>query len=122
MTTVIKVERKGVLFLVIDRERLVDDLSLQEVQHAVLEILAQNQPRIVLDLGRVGFVSSAALGMLVRFRKRRGEHGFPLKLCGVGTAVDEAFRITGLNTLFEIYETEADAIASFNPPSEGAKE
>ena len=114
MTTVIKVEKKGVLFVVIDRERLVDDLSLQEVQHAILDILAQNQPRTVLDLNRVSFVSSAALGMLVRFRKRRGEHGFPLKLCGVGGAVDETFRITGLNTLFEIYETVEAAIASFD--------
>jgi anti-sigma B factor antagonist len=113
MATVLKVERDGVLFLIIDRERLVDDLSLQEVQREILEVLEQGEPRVVLDLGRVGFVASAALGMLVRFRKRRGERGLSLKMCGIGTTIEEAFRITGLHTLFEVYKTADEAIASF---------
>jgi anti-sigma B factor antagonist len=114
MPKVIQVEKSDVLFLIIDGERLVDDLTLQEVQHEVLEILAQKPPRLVIDLSRIGFVASAALGMLVRFRKRRGEHGFSLKLCSVNGPVDEAFRITGLNALFEIYKDQDEAIASFD--------
>ena len=116
MPKVIQVEKNDVLFLIIDCDRLVDDLTLQEVQHEVLEILAQKPPRLVIDLSQVGFVASAALGMLVRFRKRRGEHGFSLKLCSVNGPVDEAFRITGLNALFEIYKDQVEAIASFDNP------
>lgn len=114
MSSIIKEQMDGVLFAIIDRERLVDDLSLQEVQHEILQILEEKQPKLVLDLQRVAFVSSAALGMLVRFRKRRGEQGLSLKLCGLSDAVDETFRITGLNTLFEVYKTQEDALKSFD--------
>lgn len=113
MSSIIKEQKNGILFLIIDRERLVDDLDLQKVQHEILEILDEKEPKVVLDLHRVAFVASAALGMLVRFRKRRGEHGLSLKLCAVSDAVDETFRITGLNTLFEIYKTQEDAMESF---------
>lgn len=114
MASVIKVERNGVLFLVIDRERLVDDMSLQEVQREIMEVLDRGEARVVLDLSRISFVSSAALGMLVRFRKRRSDHGLALKMCGVGTMIEETFHITGMSLLFEIYKTADEAIASFD--------
>ncbi len=106
-------KKDDVLLLVVDEERLVDDMALQDVQRELLEMLGQSDGRIVLDLGRVGFVSSAALGLLVRIRKRCGEGDISLKLCGVGPAIDETFRITGLNTLFQIYPTSEEALASF---------
>ncbi len=116
MSKIIKEQKDGVLFVIVAQERLVDDLNLQDVQREILEILEQEEPepKLVLDLRRVAFVGSAALGMLVRFRKRRGEQGFSLKLCQVSNAVDETFRITGLNTLFEVYKTQKDAIESFD--------
>ncbi|MCL4202127.1 MAG: STAS domain-containing protein [Pirellulaceae bacterium] len=114
MASVIKVERNGVLFLVIDRERLVDDMSLQGVQREIMEVLDRGESRVVLDLSRISFVSSAALGMLVRFRKRRSDHGLTLKMCGVGTMIEETFHITGMSLLFEIYKTAEEAIASFD--------
>jgi anti-anti-sigma factor len=113
MASVRQVERNGVLFLVIDRERLVDDISLQEVQREIMAVLDKGETRVVLDLSRISFVSSAALGMLVRFRKRRADHGSTLKMCGVGAMIEETFHITGMHLLFEIYKTAEEAIASF---------
>ena len=115
MSRIKQAKRGHVRVLVVDQDRLVDDLTLQDVHHELMELLNDKEEKcVVLDLTRVAFVSSAALGMLVRIRKRCGESGTTLKLCNVGTAVDEAFRITGLNTLFEIHPDAAQAVASFD--------
>jgi anti-sigma B factor antagonist len=114
MPKVKHVKKDDVLLLVVDEERLVDDLALQEVQRELLELLGQSDGRVVLDLSRVGFVSSAALGLLVRIRKQCGEAGTALKLCGISPAIDETFRICGLNALFQIYPNPDEALASFS--------
>jgi anti-sigma B factor antagonist len=118
MSRIKRVRIGDVWVLVVDQERLVDDLTLQDVHRELVDALSDGEDtRFVLDLNRVAFVASAALGMLVRIRKRCGESGKTLKLCNVGPAVDETFRITGLNTLFEIHPDTAEAIASFNAQS-----
>lgn len=112
--------RDDVRVLIVDQDRLVDDLTLQEVHHELVTLLEESdEKRFVLDLARVGFVSSAALGMLVRIRKKCGEQGIGLKICCVGPAVDETFRITGLHALFDIQPSVSQAVSSFAQDGSG---
>ena len=73
--------------------------------------LLPNAPWIVLHLGDVHFIDSSGLGLLVRILARTG-HG-NLKLCAVSAKIAEMLKITKLATVFESYESEADAIAAF---------
>jgi anti-sigma B factor antagonist len=73
--------------------------------------LLPNAPWIVLHLGDVHFIDSSGLGLLVRILARTGHDN--LKLCGVSARIGDVLKITKLATVFDSYESEADAIAAF---------
>lgn len=72
-----------------------------------------NHKNFILHLEDVAFIDSTGLGTVVRLlestRRLRGD----LKLCNVPPALQKVLRITNLTTLFEIYESEENAISSF---------
>jgi anti-sigma B factor antagonist len=84
------------------------ELLQQEVEKHRLE--TQNY---VLQLAEVGYVDSGGLGALVRLvgtlRARRGD----LKLCEVSSFVESVLKATNLLSVFSIYPTEREALASF---------
>jgi anti-sigma B factor antagonist len=75
--------------------------------------LLRDRSDIVLHLGEVVFIDSNGLGMLVRLmtstRSARGD----LKLCQIPEAVHKILKITNLTTLFDIQDTEENAILAF---------
>jgi anti-anti-sigma factor len=72
-----------------------------------------NHKDFILHLEDVAFIDSSGLGTVVRLlgsaRRMRGD----LKLCNVPPALQKVLRITNLTTLFEIHESEENAISSF---------
>jgi anti-sigma B factor antagonist len=81
---------------------------LDEVTSAV-----GNASRIVVDLSRMRFISSMFLGMLVALHRRVVAAQGALRLCGLRSGEQEVFRATRLDTVFDIREDEASALASF---------
>jgi anti-anti-sigma factor len=60
------------------------------------------QRKLSLDLGRVDFLTGAALGQLVRLHKKVRDDGGRLNLCNVSPAVYALFEITRLDTLMDV--------------------
>jgi anti-sigma B factor antagonist len=77
-----------------------------------LEGLAQH-PCVVLNFGGVDFIDSSGLGLLVRLLTRSRAAGGDLKLCEVSSRIREVLRITRLDTLFEMPNSEALAVQAF---------
>ena len=75
--------------------------------------LLRDRSDIVLHLGEVVFIDSNGLGMLVRLmtstRSARGD----LKLCQIPEPVHKILKITNLTTLFDIHDTEENAVLAF---------
>lgn len=69
--------------------------------------------RIVVDLSRMRFISSMFLGMLVALHRRVVAAQGALRLCGLRSGEREVFKATRLDTVFDIREDEASALASF---------
>jgi anti-sigma B factor antagonist len=69
--------------------------------------------RIVLNLGGIPRVSSAALGKLLKLNGRAGALEGRLKLCELHPDVRHVLRITRLDQIFEIHDLEDEALASF---------
>lgn len=69
--------------------------------------------QIALHLGNLTFMDSSGIGALVgefkKLSKREGE----LRLIGLTPTVKSLFEITRLHRVFEIYDTEDEAVASF---------
>jgi anti-sigma B factor antagonist len=70
-------------------------------------------PRLILDLTDVPSLDSMAVGALVRSFVTCNKAGRKLALVGLSHRVRNILQLTGVDPLFEIYATVADAEQSF---------
>ncbi len=77
------------------------------------ELIDQKKTKIVVDLGKVDWMNSSGLGILIggltTVRNNKGE----LKLANVTERIQSLLMITKLMTVFETYESVDKAAASF---------
>jgi len=76
--------------------------------------LLDKSHQIVLDLGNVTRIDSSGLGTLVALYASARKVGGDIRLANLGNHIKEALRITRLVTVFDIFDSTEDAVASFN--------
>jgi anti-sigma B factor antagonist len=86
------------------------DVILKDKMHS---LMSQGHKKIVLNLGEVSYVDSAGLGEIVQAYATVTRQGGSLKLLSVTKRIRDLLSITKLLTVFDTYETEADAVKSF---------
>lgn len=86
-----------------------DDAIRQEL----LELVAGDQHRIVLDFEEVEFVDSSFLGLLIIVLKRVTASGGDLRICCLREQLRGIFNLMRLDRLFDIYDSQEEAIQSF---------
>jgi anti-sigma B factor antagonist len=69
--------------------------------------------RYIFDFSNVTYLSSSALGMLIGLQRRVVQNEGELKLAGIHPDIMEVFRITKLDTVFDIYKTTEAALEAF---------
>jgi anti-sigma B factor antagonist len=79
----------------------------------VQSLLQQGHKKIVIDLGGVSYVDSAGLGQLVQIHATTKNHGGALRLANVTKRLKDLLVVTKLVTVFDSYNSEAEALASF---------
>ena len=80
-------------------------------------LLQQGKKHILLNLGEVPSVDSAGLGRLLGSFAKAREAGGELKLLHLTKRIHDLLSITKLLTVFDAFEAEADAVASFSTAS-----
>jgi anti-sigma B factor antagonist len=78
-----------------------------------LKKLLSGTKKIVLNLSGVNYIDSGGLGTLVGIYSSARAAGADIKLTGLGQRLRDVLAITKLSTVFEVYDTEQEAIASF---------
>lgn len=86
-----------------------------QLKAKVTSVLGAGHKQIVLDLNEVTYIDSAGLGEMVScLTTASREHG-AIKLANVGKRSKDLLVMTKLIMVFDVYDTEAEAIASFVP-------
>jgi anti-sigma B factor antagonist len=85
-----------------------------QLRSKIKELLAQGKKRMVLDLGEVSYIDSAGLGTLVAAYTSARNDGGEIRLANVTKKFGELLNITKLVTIFNVHESVADALKSFN--------
>jgi anti-sigma B factor antagonist len=80
----------------------------------VNSLVNQGHKKIVLNLAEVPYIDSAGLGEIVRTYTTVSRQGGSLKLLNLTKRITDLLAITKLLTVFETFESEADAIKSFS--------
>jgi len=69
--------------------------------------------RVILDLSEVKFIDSSGLGAIVAAMKQLGSSR-KLDLAGLSPMVDKVFRLTRMDTVFDLYASLNEATAVNN--------
>ncbi len=97
----------------VDR-KIIDHSNIQQIGTELFQLVEeQNKLKLLLNFANVEFLSSEALGKLIRLDKKVKAHGGTLKLSNIRPEIMEVFVITKLNKLFDIKDDEAAALAAF---------
>ena len=83
------------------------------LRDTVNRLVESGETMIILNLAGVNYFDSAGLGELVGSFATVTNRGGALKLLNVQKRVHEVLQITRLNTVFEAFTDEAEAVASF---------
>jgi anti-sigma B factor antagonist len=82
------------------------------LRDTVRKLIATNK-RIVLNLGGINYIDSGGLGTLVSLYTTAHNSGGAIKLANLTQRVGDLLQVTKLVTVFEVYESEDQAIESF---------
>jgi anti-anti-sigma factor len=88
------------------------DISLRDY---VDRLMGESRVKIVLDMRKVTRLDSAGIGMLVSKYLTAYRKGGRIKLLHLTIRGDHLLHVTKLHTVFEIFESEDEAIRSFGP-------
>jgi len=88
-----------------------DLYNADEIRDALAAVVEGRPERIVVDLGRVEFIDSTALGVLIEARQRLGnQHAF--LIAAPGAEPRRTLEIAGMAKFFGLYETVEAALAA----------
>ncbi|HZR24385.1 MAG TPA: STAS domain-containing protein [Vicinamibacterales bacterium] len=80
----------------------------------VRSLVQQGRKKMVLNLGEVSYIDSAGLGELVQAYATVSKSGGGLKLLNTTKRIKDLLSITKLLTVFETFDSEAEAVTSFS--------
>jgi len=84
-----------------------------QVKERIKDLLKDGQRKILLNLAEVNYIDSAGLGALIISYTTARRDGGSLKLVNLTKRIKDLLAITKLITVFETFENEPEAIASF---------
>jgi anti-sigma B factor antagonist len=107
-------------------ERIVGDVTILDLKgkmtlgegdellkDKINSLIHQGQKNLLLNLEGVPYIDSAGLGEIVRTYTTVSRQGGSLKLVNLTKRITDLLSITKLLTVFETFESEKDAVASF---------
>lgn len=84
-----------------------------QLRDAIRDLISKGVKQILLSLGDVNYIDSSGLGELVSAFTTAKNQNADVKLLNLTKKVKDVLQVTKLYTVFDIYDDEASAIASF---------
>jgi len=86
---------------------------VDELKRTIDEALAEGNTRLAVNLSEVPMIDSSGIGVLVRSLTSTKQRGGSLKLVNPSGFAVKTLKLVGVLNLFEIFETDDQAVESF---------
>lgn len=110
----ISVRKRSQVQLIQLRGQLRLGKPVDELRRTIDEALAQGDFRFVVNLAEVPMIDSSGIGLLVRSLASAKKNGGSVKLVEPSSFAIKTLRLVGVYNLFEVFQTDDQAIASYN--------
>jgi anti-sigma B factor antagonist len=97
--------------------QVLDELNVQQLGQELSELVEKEyMTKMVINFGKIKFLSSAVLGKLISLNKKITAQKGRLAFCEINADIRQVFKITRLDKLIPIYDTEEEAIKAVLKP------
>ena len=109
-------EEPDALVVTIDDPNALNDFRSNSFRDSFFDAVMGYDPKnVALDLGRIDFLSSSGVAILVGLKRRVESQQGKLILFSVQPVVQDLLRITRLTKFFEFASDETDALSKLRP-------
>jgi len=99
---------------------ILDTAQIERIGEELYDLVENKARRkLVLDLTKVQFLSSSALGILITLRKKATAIKGEVVICGLRKELMKVFEITSLTKMFTFVTNEEKALAHFGMTTAG---
>ena len=112
---IVQRERDGVVILVLKGKMTLGEGDVM-FKERVESLQATGKTKFLVDLGGIPYLDSAGLGELVRTYLTTRRNGGWVKLLNITKRIEDILTLTKLITVFETFDSEDEAVASFEAP------
>lgn len=87
--------------------------SIETFKTKIDEVITSSVKKYIMDFQEVSYLNSLGVGAVAAALKKAKKFQGNIKLINVSASVQELFELTRLTKVFEIYDTEEEAIKSY---------
>jgi len=91
----------------------IDTSAAPELEQAITREIGQGNRKILLDFSGVPYISSGGLRVILATAKKLKQPGDKFGLCSLSPEVFKILKLAGFTTIFSIYPSEREALASW---------
>ncbi|MCC7430395.1 STAS domain-containing protein [bacterium] len=90
-----------------------DAHTAHELEAEFQGITSKGDYKILVNFAGLDYISSAGLGVFMGFIELVRENGGDIKMCEMNVKIYKIFDLLGFPNLYEIFDTQAEAIEKF---------
>lgn len=109
----LEVRTMGDVTILTPKGMLLGGKETDELQAKIKELGEAANKKLLVNLGQTSFMNSVSLGVLIAGHSSYAKREAQMKLCAVDKKIQNIFVVTKLSLVFDVYDTETQALASF---------
>ncbi|MBP7901653.1 MAG: STAS domain-containing protein [Spirochaetes bacterium] len=106
--------RESADIVVLDISGEIDLYNAPEIKDTINQLIEDQKYNVIINLEKVSYIDSSGIGALISSLSSLKKYQGGLKIINVYASVHKVFELTKLTSFFEIFDSESDAVSSFN--------
>ncbi|MFC1671212.1 STAS domain-containing protein [Spirochaetota bacterium] len=106
-------QRQNGEVVILDISGEIDLYNAPEIKDTINKLIEQKIYNVVTNLENVSYIDSSGIGALISSLSNLKKYQGGLKIINVFASVRKVFELTKLTSFFEIFDSEDEAIKSF---------
>lgn len=98
---------------VLEFDGKLDTHTFSHAQDHLSELIEKGERKILVNLEKLDYISSAGLRVLLIAAKQLKPDGGEIRICSLNDVVKEVFDISGFVTIFKVFVSESEALDGF---------
>ena len=100
--------------VILDIAGEIDLYNAPEIKDIINGLIEEQKFNVIINLEKVTYIDSSGIGALISSLSNLKKYQGGLKIINVYASVRKVFELTKLTSFFDIYNSEEEALESFN--------